>query len=261
MFKPLSVARKPGAKKQNKAAAAPVGATTASVSRSASEQQKTATIPGQANGANTAAAAPAEPPKRKKVSLFSMDDDSSNNTATKPAPASSNGTYEPLFTGHLEQPDTTSYDHDDDGGGGVTSDYNNYVPPPQQQPQIHQHPSAQPQQSLHSIADELALSAEARRELFGRQRGGGGGNNSSRDKFTIPENAKIVNFNMEKEYEHNEALRASGEQIYNPVRHIAPGKHSLRQIVSMAQNNQAALEDTFASGKNNRKDAAGRYGW
>jgi hypothetical protein len=32
-------------------------------------------------------------------------------------------------------------------------------------------------------------------------------------------------------------------------------------MVNMAQNNQSALEDSFAQGKNNRKDAAGRYGW
>jgi len=77
----------------------------------------------------------------------------------------------------------------------------------------------------------------------------------------MPAGARVVNFNMEREYAANEALRASGEQVYNPVRAIAPGKHSLRQVVSMAQNNQSALEDSFAQGKNNRKDAAGRYGW
>jgi hypothetical protein len=74
---------------------------------------------------------------------------------------------------------------------------------------------------------------------------------------------KVINFNMDKEYEHNEALRASGEeQIHNPVRAIqGGGKHSLRKLVHNVQNQREALEDSFAKGKSNRKEASSRYGW
>ena len=64
--------------------------------------------------------------------------------------------------------------------------------------------------------------------------------------------------------DHNEYLRQSGalaDQVHNPVRSIAPGKHSLKQMVNMAQNNQAALEDSFAAGRGARSAAAGKYGW
>lgn len=72
----------------------------------------------------------------------------------------------------------------------------------------------------------------------------------------------VINFNMDKEYKHNEAVRASGEtQIHNPVRAIQGGKHSLRQLVSNVQNQKDALEDSFAKGKNNRKEASSKYGW
>jgi hypothetical protein len=72
----------------------------------------------------------------------------------------------------------------------------------------------------------------------------------------------VINFNMEREYAHNEALRASGaQQAHNPVRSIAPGKHSLRQVVNMAQSNQGALEESFARAKGSQREAAGRYGW
>ncbi|UZP41298.1 hypothetical protein NXS19_009114 [Fusarium pseudograminearum] len=68
---------------------------------------------------------------------------------------------------------------------------------------------------------------------------------------------------MDKEYRHNEEIRAAGEeQTHNPVRAIqGGGKHSLRQLVQNAQSQRDALEDSFAKGKSNRKEAAGKYGW
>ncbi|KAG7290580.1 hypothetical protein NEMBOFW57_000583 [Staphylotrichum longicolle] len=63
-----------------------------------------------------------------------------------------------------------------------------------------------------------------------------------------PPGAKVITFDMEREYAHNEALRASGaQQAYNP----------LRQVVNMAQSNQGALEESFARAKSNQRDAAG----
>ncbi|KAK0623405.1 mitotic checkpoint regulator, MAD2B-interacting-domain-containing protein [Immersiella caudata] len=227
MFKPLSVTRKP-VKKKGVAGAA-----------------KAAPVAAAKVGAPLKS--PAAPPLPKKVSLFSMDDD---DAPTRETESTSGGAYEPLF-GTDPSVDTTGDGYNDDG---VTGDYGSYVPPPEQG---NYNPTAQ-FHSASSIIDGLQLSEKAQRELFGR-RGAAGKNGSN--EFALPANARVLNFNMEKEYEHNEALRASGEQAYNPVRSIAPGKHSLRQMVNMAQNNQSALEDSFAQGKNNRKDAAGRYGW
>ena len=103
-------------------------------------------------------------------------------------------------------------------------------------------------QSLDDIAGDLKLSAAERRQLFGRQKGG---------RATT-----IKNFNTDQEYVHNEELRAAGEQaVHNPVRAIAPGKHSLKQLVNAAQSQKEALEESFAKGKSNRAEASSRYGW
>lgn len=104
-------------------------------------------------------------------------------------------------------------------------------------------------QSLDTIASDLNLPASSKRQLLGRQR-----NN--------PININIINFNTDQEYAANEILRQAGEQVqHNPVRAIAPGKHSLRQLVNAATNQKEALEEQFALGRRNRKEAGGKYGW
>jgi hypothetical protein len=78
----------------------------------------------------------------------------------------------------------------------------------------------------------------------------------------MPSATKIINFNTDEEYRHNEELRATGEQVvHNPVRSIAPGKHNLRQLMNAASSQKEALEESFAKGKNNRAEASSRYGW
>jgi hypothetical protein len=105
-------------------------------------------------------------------------------------------------------------------------------------------------QSLDFIASDLNLSKADRRQLFGR-RGHAGGTAIN-----------VVNFNTDQEYAANEALRASGEQVqHNPVRSIAPGKHSLKQLVSAATGQKDALEESFATGRKNKKEAGSKYGW
>jgi hypothetical protein len=173
-----------------------------------------------------------EPPK-KKVSLFSFGDDTPASTNPGPS-APSSGAYEPLFTAQPE-PDTAlpTYNEDD------YSAHNNAASYPT--------PSTNP--SLHSLADNMNLSKAARRELFGRD-------------SNATANSRIVNFDMEREYSHNETLRQSGEQAtHNPVRSIAAGKHSLRQLVNAVQSNASALEETFAAQKSKQKEAGARYGW
>lgn len=106
-------------------------------------------------------------------------------------------------------------------------------------------------QSLDSIASDLNLSEADRRQLFGRRKGQISGSAIN-----------VVNFNTDQEYAANEVLRASGEQVqHNPVRAIAPGKHSLKQLVSAATGQKDALEESFATGRKNKKEAGSKYGW
>lgn len=103
--------------------------------------------------------------------------------------------------------------------------------------------------SLDAVATDLNLSAAERRQLFGR---------SGRDGQAV----NITNFNMDNEYAKNEELRASGETVqHRAVRAVAPGKHSLKQLVNMASTQQEALEDSWAEGKRNRGEAGNKYGW
>ena len=104
-------------------------------------------------------------------------------------------------------------------------------------------------QSLDTIAADLNLTESARRQLFGRK------------KNQISE-VSVVNFDTDQEYAANELLRQAGEQAqHNPVRSIAPGKHSLKQLVNAASHQKDALEEHFASGKRNKKEAGSKYGW
>ena len=182
-----------------------------------------------ANGSNhTVATEPPPPPK--KVSLFSMHTEEFADSAPT---HNQTGAYEPLFETQAQtvgpvQPEEELY-----------AQYAQSVP------------GDAGQESLNSVADDLHLSAAERRELFGR--------NGERGLTA----KKVINFNMDREYQHNEEVRAAGEQqMHNPVRAIqAAGKNSLKQLVSNAQNQREALEDSFAKGKSIRKEGAGRYGW
>ena len=109
-------------------------------------------------------------------------------------------------------------------------------------------------QSLDAIANDLNLSASAKRQLLGRHH-----NNKASQPSIIP---NIVNFNTDEEYAANEMLRQAGETVqHNPVRGIAPGKHSLKQLVNAASNQKDALEEQFASGRRNKREAGSKYGW
>ena len=104
-------------------------------------------------------------------------------------------------------------------------------------------------QSLSTIAEDLNLSKSAKRQLLGRHRN---------DPLTV----NLVNFNTDQEYAANEILRQAGEQVqHNPVRAIAPGKHSLKQLVNAVSSQKEALEEHFATGKRNKKEAGSKYGW
>ncbi|KAF5871489.1 putative mitotic checkpoint protein prcc protein [Botrytis fragariae] len=223
MFRPLSVARKPAKKKLQKPNS---NGSTPSTSTS------TPQISTPATPQNTGKVAP-----KPKVSLFSLEVEPVNTTPN----TTSNGEYKPLLyqpTPSKEEPVYEEY-----------TPTTNHTLPFAPTPPVNNHNT----ESLSSIADTLHLSAAERRQLFGRQKGGGSGPQAA---------TKIINFNTDQEYAHNEELRAAGEQVvHNPVRAIAPGKHSLKQLVGAAQSQREALEESFATGRNNRKEAGSKYGW
>ena len=187
-------------------------------------------------------------PSKPKSSLFSVPGDDEDD---EPVAASRSGKYEPMIYGaHTDRgeengatneasPYMDTYDPSSYTSAHQTSYTQNQVPAP---------PTGATS-SLSDIASDLHLSASERRQLFGR-------NHSQRQA------ANIKNFNMDAEYRHNEEVRASGETVtHNPVRAIAPGKHSLQQLVSQVQNQKEALEESFQKGYANRREASSRYGW
>jgi len=223
VFKPLSVARNTKKKKKPAQAIANPTPLPESVARGAPAVQE------------KAAAAP-----KPKVSLFSI-----SQTESEPAPAATSGAYTPmLYQDDQEAPDSEPYTTTD-----IPETDETLAPPTT-------FASAPPgPQTLDTIAADLNLTEAQRRQLFGRQRGKGAG---GPDLSAI----NVVNFNTDEEYKANEALRATGQTIeHNPVRAIAPGKHSLKQLVNAAQTQKDALEEHFAAGRRNKREAGGKYGW
>ena len=106
------------------------------------------------------------------------------------------------------------------------------------------------------MAQTIGLDDAAMRQLLGRK--GRGRNN-------MPDISQIVTFDVNTEYASNTLLARSEEAQrvagVNPVRSIAPGKHQLTQLLNAAQQQKGALEEAFAEGKRNRREAGGKYGW
>lgn len=115
--------------------------------------------------------------------------------------------------------------------------------------------AAQPQQAavpsstntLSDIASDLDLTPAQRRQLFGR-----GGMNTG----------NIAHFNMDAEYRSNQEMAASGETFeHKQVKAIAPGKHSLQQLVNNVKSQTDALQDKWAEGRRNRGEGGSKYGF
>lgn len=221
MFKPLSVANKKAQRKK----VPPVDALRAPAS------------------SNTEVTHPSK--GATKTSLFSTEDESNGVSDNRSA---SNGTYQPMVY-HPDKPTATPASNAYDEEPTIPQDYTTTDPTYPQGQTV----QAQPQ-SLDAIANDLNLSASAKRQLLGRASKAHASQPSS-----IP---NIVNFNIDEEYAANELLRQAGETVqHNPVRGIAPGKHSLKQLVNAASNQKDALEEQFASGRRNKKEAGSKYGW
>ncbi|OBT99434.1 hypothetical protein VE01_02961 [Pseudogymnoascus verrucosus] len=223
MFKPLSVARKPQKKKK------PV------------ITPKTAEGPAS-QGPSEMSEAPKAP--QPKVSLFSVPQDADDDIAPE-----RKGEYQPMLYGAKpeedEEPEVVKNPYYEDQYNDAESRHT--VPRPAAPAAA---PASTTSNSLDNIASDLQLSASERRQLFGRQ----GARNLTA--------SKVINFNTDEEYRKNEELRSAGEQaVHNPVRSIAPGKHSLKQLLNATVSQKEALEESFAKGYANRKEASGRYGW
>jgi hypothetical protein len=235
MFKPLSVARNAPKKKSAAfVAARAAGAGTASAVQKTNSadnvpSEKDTLIPA---ATATATAAPAKP----KVSLFSF----SSEEKTVPTTTSSAYDYNPEFS---DVPSNTEE-------GISTLEQHN------QPSTSYPAPSTQQQSTLDAIANDLNLSRAQRRQLLGRNPG-----------TAAQANSRILTFNTDAEYASNQEMLSKtteeelAAQQHNPVRAIAPGKHSLRQLVQAASSQKDALEDSFAAGRRNKKEAGSRYGW
>ncbi|KAJ5645987.1 hypothetical protein N7490_002359 [Penicillium lividum] len=173
--------------------------------------------------------AAAPPPPKPKVSLFSISSEDSSSRAELPSAAA--GTYEPLV-----------YTTEAEAGAAPAPESALDAP--------YANPNAPSSHSLDNIANDLNLSKSERRQLFGRN--------------APPVDSRILTFNTDKEYAHNQALahtELAGTQ-HQPVRTInTTGKHSLQQLVNAATSQKEALEENFATGKRNKKEAGSKYGW
>ena len=200
-----------------------------SVARKKQGQGKSVAVGSPVTVKSSSTASPAatsHPPSKPKVSLFSMKQDETPTTKiTTPSE------YKPILLESKQAPPPA-----DDTETPSANSANLSTAP----------------QTVSELASTLHLSASERRQLFGR----------SAVKSGIPDSIKITNFNLDAEYDANEELRAKGETVtHNPVRSIAPGKHSLRQLVNAASTQKDALEESFASGKRNKKEGGMKYGW
>ncbi|KAF2277913.1 uncharacterized protein EI97DRAFT_500143 [Westerdykella ornata] len=226
-FVPMSMAR--GKKKPHPARPA----------SSPSNSQTVSQSPG-ATEASVGDPAVAEPklPTKPKVSLFSIPADEDSVTS-KP---SSSGDYQPLIYDAGEEEDERIHTE-------IPSASNH-----QSSSQSHNSNTATASgaRDLTDIASELNLTEAERRQLFGRK--GQGPDISA---------ANIIEFNTDQEYAHNEMLRQQGETVqHNALKSISgTGKNSLRSLLNMATTQKEALEDHFAAGRRNKREAGNKYGW
>jgi hypothetical protein len=224
MFRPLSVGRPQKKRKTTRMTEQPTPGLAAPKAAQPLPQQS---------------AQPSAPAPKPKVSLFSLSSEESTRPEIAPIPST---TYQPLV-------------YNAEGEGEVEGEGEAFVDPALAEssytaPSLATSTvSANPGSSLDSIANDLNLSKSERRQLFGRN--------------AVSSQSQVRTFNTDEEYASNQVL-AQGElaaAVHNPVRSIAPGKHTLQQLVNAASSQKEALEESFASGKRNKKEAGSKYGW
>jgi hypothetical protein len=163
-----------------------------------------------------------EPPKAKpKVSLFSF---GGEETAVPASTEKTSSSYQPEFADPEANADEEALAAQTQEAAAPTST-----------------------NTLSDIASDLDLTPAQRRQLFGR-----GGMNAG----------NIAHFNMDAEYRSNQEMAASGETFeHRQVKTIAPGKHSLQQLVNNVKSQTDALEDKWAEGRRNRGEGGSKYGF
>lgn len=131
------------------------------------------------------------------------------------------------------KPEFSSYDPDP----AVEAESTNTAP----------NPAPASSNTLSDVASDLDLTPAQRRQLFGRNSVNAG---------------NIAHFNMDAEYRSNQEMAASGETFeHRQVKAIAPGKHSLQQLVNNVKSQADALEDKWAEGRRNRGEGGSKYGF
>lgn len=224
MFKPLSVARnKP--KRKTTTAAQPV-----STPKARAENPQPPVQP------------EARPETKQKVSLFGLSSGTESNPSTDIT--AQDGPYESILYSTSSEPlGAPETEVPDDSTVTTTAAYNNSPAPA----------ASSGPQDLASVASDLNLSKSQMRQLLGRDLKGA--------------SSKVINFNTDEEYKSNSAYLANtseaelAAQQHRPVRTVAPGKHSLHQLVNAVASQGDALEESFATGKRNKKEASAKYGW
>lgn len=206
-----------------------------SVARNSQKKKKPANASKALSTPTSSAQTPVPAASAPKINLFSF---SSNDSSTPliPDPSSENplqdSTFAPtgLTDDPFDQPLETTY------------------------PDTTPDPSLEPSQTLSSVATDLNLPPSARRQLLGR---------THKNISTTTDAPKILTFNTDAEYTRNSALLSSGALAapHNPVRAIAPGRHSLKQLLGSASGQLEALEESFAEGRRNKREAGSKYGW
>lgn len=246
-FRPMSAAR--GASSKKKKPIAKPASTPVEEPTKPTQQEATAPIE-------------AKPAAKPKVSLFSIAPQQGPDPATQPT-HNQTTPYQPLLYGANDD------DGDDDDGEApipdsafdatfTPSSTHTYQPAQQQ-------PPTNPSNTLSDIATELNLSAAERRQLFGRQPPSSS-SSSSLSNNNNPSSStthRLVEFNTDAEYAHNEMLRQQGETVqHNALKSISgTGKNSLRSLINVASTQKDALEEHFASGRRNKREAGSKYGW
>ena len=224
MFRPLSVGRPQKKRKTTKIAEQPTPSSSSAAPKPAQPLQQT----------SAPAPTPAPAPPKPKVSLFSL---STNEATSQPAPAPGpSATYQPLVY-NAEDEEVSAADPVLAEPAPITVGHSAATV------------LTNPTSSLDSIANDLNLSKAERRQLFGRN--------------AMPSQSHVRTFNTDEEYASNQVL-AQGELAgtqHNPVRAIAPGKHTLQQLLNVASSQKEALEESFATGRRNKKEAGSKYGW
>ncbi|PGG99658.1 hypothetical protein GX51_06213 [Blastomyces parvus] len=242
MFKPLSVARGTTKKKKMRMTTAPPPQTTSS-GGGGKPASETMTTTEQMKAEDTIS----KPALKPKINLFGL-----GKEEEQPPSAVPSSSYVPLVYNTSSEPQHSP-------STIIPTESSNPPPSARGPEQQHQQP-----QTLANIADDLNLTPAQKRQLLGRKGAFSSASNAAGAKQSNP---NIITFNTEQEYASNNAflLTASEAELaaqqHNPVRSIAPGKHSLQQLVNAVSTQRDALEESFATGKRNKREAGNKYGW